>query len=183
MPFEPGADAAPVSPGDAVASSDNIAEGPPPPFYRRLIRRILHRWFWLSRGITMGVRAIVIDANGHVFLVRHSYMPGWHLPGGGIERGQNARQALETELREEGNLFLTAEPRMFGIYHSAPAAPRDHVLLYVVRSFEQSGRREADREIVETGFFPPDALPAGTTSGTRRRIHEVLNDLPPRHRW
>jgi len=133
--------------------------------------------------MTLGVRAVVIDAEGRVFLVRHSYMPGWHLPGGGIEAGMSARTALDMELSEEGNIAVTGEPVFVGLYHNHIAAPRDHVALYVVRDFVQRGPRLPDREIVECGFFAPDALPPDTTAGTRRRLAEVLEGVPPASTW
>ena len=49
------------------------------------LRRLLHLHWRFSRGLTLGVRAVVIDAAGKVFLVRHSYVSGWHLPGGGVD--------------------------------------------------------------------------------------------------
>lgn len=172
-------DALSVSRDGAGASSGDRKEahpaaGQPLGFYRRILRRVLHLWFRLTRGMTMGVRALVLDAEGRVFLVRHSYVPGWHLPGGGIEAGQSAREALEMELSQEGNLQLLGEPVLFGVYLNRTSAPRDHVLLYVVREFRQSAPRTPDFEIVESGFFPVDGLPVGVTEGTRRRIGEVL---------
>lgn len=150
---------------------------------RRLLGRILHIWFFLSRGMTMGVRAVVIDGEGRVFLVRHSYVPGWHLPGGGIEHGQDALAALSMELHEEGNIETSGAPELFGIYFNTLASRRDHVLLYVVRDFRQTGPRLPDREIVECGFFQPHALPAGTTQATRRRLREVLEGEKPAPIW
>jgi len=44
------------------------------------LRRLLHLFWRFTRALTMGVRAVVIDAGGKVFLVRHSYVSGWHLP-------------------------------------------------------------------------------------------------------
>ena len=49
-------------------------------------RRVLHAYWRFSRGATLGVRAMVIDGDGRVFLIRHTYVEGWHLPGGGVER-------------------------------------------------------------------------------------------------
>lgn len=169
----PAGKAGPVSP---VMTATSSAESPSRPAQRlllRLVRKVVHLWFRFSRGMTLGVRAAVLDTQGRVFLVRHSYLPGWHLPGGGVEVGQTLRMALEAELREEGNLRLTGEPLLVGIYNNAPEAPRDHVALFVVRDFVQDGPRLPDREIVECGFFPLEALPAGTTAGTRRRLDEI----------
>ena len=67
-----------------------LARGP----FVNLVKRVLHGYFALSRGMTMGVRAACFDEAGRIFLVRHSYVPGWHLPGGGIERGETALEAL-----------------------------------------------------------------------------------------
>lgn len=75
-----------------------------------LIRRVLHLYWRLARGMTFGVRGVVLDPAGRVFLVKHTYVSGWHLPGGGVEVGETAMQSLERELGEEGNLALDAPP-------------------------------------------------------------------------
>ena len=67
----------------------------------KFLFRLLHLWFWLSRGLTLGVRGAVFDEAGRVFLIRHTYVKGWHLPGGGVEVGETALDALARELREE----------------------------------------------------------------------------------
>src|SRR5438045_1160338 len=69
-----------------------------------LLRRVLHFFWQFQRGLTLGVRAVVIDRDGRIFLVRHTYVSGWHLPGGGVEPGETVAQALARELREEGNI-------------------------------------------------------------------------------
>ncbi len=145
-------------------------------WFSRARVRFFHIYFVLKRPMTLGVRALVLnEAERSVFLVRHTYVPGWYLPGGGVERGETMAQALVKELREEGNIELTGEAELFGIYHNNRASVRDHVALYVVRRFTQTAPRLPDKEIAECGFFPLDALPEATTQSTRRRIAEVMD--------
>lgn len=138
------------------------------------LRRLLHFYWRFSRGLTLGVRALVVDAEGRVFLVKHSYVPGWHLPGGGVEVGETLLAALARELREEGNIELGEAPRLLGVYYNRRVARRDHVTLYLVRSFRQSAPPRPNREIVAHGFFATDSLPQDTGRATRERIAEML---------
>src|SRR6476646_1258824 len=126
------------------------------------IRRVLHTYWRFARGLTLGVRALVIDPQGRVLLVKHSYVSGWHLPGGGVETGETLRTALARELREEGNIQLTGEPVLHGVFFNSRVSRRDHVALYIVRDFVQPSAPVPDREIVDHGFFAPDALPEDT---------------------
>jgi 8-oxo-dGTP pyrophosphatase MutT (NUDIX family) len=138
------------------------------------IRRFFHFYWRVTRGLTIGVRALVLDEQGRVFLVKHSYVAGWHMPGGGVEAGETLVAALGRELSEEANIALDAPPRLFAIYYNRRVARRDHVALYVVRSFRQVAPPQPNREIIAHGFFLTDALPDGTTKATRRRLAEVL---------
>jgi len=148
-----------------------------------LINRLAHFYWRFSRGLTVGVRAVVLDAEGRVFLIKHTYAAGWHLPGGGVEAGETLVQALTRELREEGNIEISAPPLLHGVFFHPVYSRRDHVTVYVVRNFRQSRAPEPNREIAASGFFPVDALPAETTSGTRARIAEVLGRTPSPDRW
>src|ERR1700675_168706 len=118
-----------------------------------VIRRILHFYWRFSRGATLGTRAMVIDGAGRIFLIKHSYVVGWHLPGGGVETGETLLAALARALREEGNIELTAEPVLHGIYFNQRVSGRDHVALYVVRAFRQDAPPAPNREIIAHGFF------------------------------
>jgi len=145
-------------------------------------RLLLHPWFRLRRGLTLGVRVAVRDDEGRIFLVRHSYAPGWLLPGGGVERGETADEAARRELMEESGIETNGPLRLFGLYANDNNFAGDHVALYVVDDFEQ-GPRPGSLEIVEAGFFSPAALPEGVTSGTLRRLEEIAGRRPPDTRW
>jgi ADP-ribose pyrophosphatase YjhB (NUDIX family) len=139
-----------------------------------LLRRFFHFYWRFSRGMTLGVRAVVVDGADRVFLVKHGYVSGWHLPGGGVETGETILESLSRELIEEGRIQITGEPALHGMFFNNRASPRDHVAIYVVRQFAQDRLPEPNREIIACGFFATDALPADTTEGTRLRIDEVL---------
>jgi 8-oxo-dGTP pyrophosphatase MutT (NUDIX family) len=147
------------------------------------LRRVMHFYWRFARGMTLGVRALVIDEEGRVFLVKHSYVSGWHLPGGGVETGETLLEAVARELHEEGNIDITEPPRLHGIFFNDRASRRDHVALFVVREFRQAAAPVPDHEIVAHGFFPVDAMPNDTTAATRARIAEVLGGAPISERW
>ena len=147
------------------------------------LRRLLHVYWRFARAMTLGVRALVIDEDGRIFLVKHSYVSGWHLPGGGVEAGETLSEALARELQEEGNIEMTAPPQLHSVFFNSRDSRRDHVAVFVVRAFRQFAAPVPGREIVEHGFFDPDALPGDTTAATRARIIEVLGAAPVSERW
>ncbi|HZP75908.1 MAG TPA: NUDIX domain-containing protein [Pseudolabrys sp.] len=149
----------------------------------RLVRSLMHLYWRFSRAATLGTRAAVIDRDGRVFLIKHSYVAGWHLPGGGVETDETMMLALKRELKEEGNIELTGEPVLHGIFFNARVSRRDHVAVYVVRDFRQPGPPVPDHEIIDHGFFAPDALPADTSRATRDRLAEILQGKPKSEIW
>jgi len=147
------------------------------------LRRVFHLYWRVARGMTLGVRGVVLDGNNKVFLVRHSYVAGWHLPGGGVEVGETFLEALRRELVEEGRIELIGQPALHGIFFNGHVSRRDHVAVYIVRQFRQDRLPAPNHEIVECGFYDANALPAETTRGTRLRIAEVLDGAAPIATW
>jgi ADP-ribose pyrophosphatase YjhB (NUDIX family) len=134
--------------------------------------------------LSFGVRLAAFDAEGRVFLVRHSYVPGFYMPGGGIEKGETARAAVMREAREEGGMEFDRPPDLFHVYLNPRTGGLGHVILFVARDVRQPpGARPAALEILEAGFYPPDRLPADVTAATTARLAEIRDGGAPSDHW
>ncbi len=154
-----------------------------PSILRPLRNRLLQTFFLFTRPMTLGVRIIVHDpAAGTVFLVRHTYVEGWHLPGGGVERGETVMEALSKELMEEGRLKPKTEPVFLGVLFNRRAR-HNHILLYLSEDCVQTGDPDPNWEIAEARAFPLDCLPEDLSPATARRIAEWRAGRPPATEW
>lgn len=132
------------------------------------------RLVWrIGKPRTIGVRALLLDRDERVALVRHTYVDQWFFPGGGVKKGESTAAALERELAEEVAITDAVIERVLGIYHSRRESKDDHIVIFVVRTGASGVLRRADlREIEQAGWFSLDDLPETTSPATRRRIAE-----------
>lgn len=145
--------------------------------------RLLHFAFLMTRGMTLGVRAIVRSNEGKFLLVRHTYTSGWHFPGGGVEHNQTLKDAIATELKQETGLELSQIPKLHGVFLNRAVSKRDHVFLYLCQTKDAQFAKPNSREIAELGFFGVDELPNDIDAGTARRIDELVRSQPLSECW
>ena len=119
----------------------------------------------------------LIVREGKVLLVRHSYVPGWLLPGGGVARAEPAEHAVIREMREEIGLLRSAPPVLFGIYSRKTGWATNVIVLYRLDDAEFTFM--PNLEIREIQFVDPLAPPEGTPNSVRNRLRE-FSGLEPR---
>jgi 8-oxo-dGTP pyrophosphatase MutT (NUDIX family) len=129
------------------------------------VRRLL--WF-LAGGKGPGVHAVALTPEGHVVLVRLTYVAGWRLPGGGVGRGEDEEAAILRELREEIGLAAHGAVRPVG---------RGFPSYFLVEDIEYSPRQSL--EVEDTRAFDPAALPADVPAIDRRVIAAALASSKP----
>ena len=147
------------------------------------LRRFGHQpYSRLMRGKTLGVRVAVFDSAGAVMLVKHSYAPGWILPGGGVEKGEQLMTAAIREIHEEAGLIAEGPLVFHGIFSNETIFAGDFVCCYVLRQFKRESW-SPNFEISNAEFFTLDQLPADITPGSQRRLNEILKGQPISEHW
>lgn len=135
-----------------------------------------------TRGMTLGVRGVAVDGDGRVLLVKHTYLHGWWLPGGGVERGQSCEDALIREMREEAGVIVEGRPTLISVHSNERFFRGDHVLVYRLDRFTLTDRT-SHGEIADIAWFDPEALPEDTHRATRDRLAEVFGGAEPGTDW
>jgi len=133
--------------------------------------------------VTLGAQGLIIDEASRVLLIRHSYRPGWHFPGGGVEHGEEIEDALTREVLEETGTIITGPPELFGIYSHFDVFPGDHIVLFLIRHWRRDSAPEPNTEIAEQQFYALDALPEGLAPGASRRLREVFGGIERSNAW
>lgn len=132
----------------------------------------MRRYYWrIFEPTIVGVRALIIQ-NNQVMLVRHTYLDGWYLPGGKVDRGETAIRAVYREVAEECALKVK-RARLQGIYSNLEQNRNDHIVLFFIDEVEVGETsRWQQLEIAESRFFALEDLPPNISPSTQRRIKE-----------
>jgi 8-oxo-dGTP pyrophosphatase MutT (NUDIX family) len=127
---------------------------------------------YIFRPVRMGVR-VMMSQNKKVWLVRHTYIPGWHMPGGGVKRGETLENAARREAKEETGAQL-GKISLMGAYTSFIQWKTDHTVVFICRDFTLTGK--SDGEIAEVKEFSLNELPADVYPPHRLRLDEFREE-------
>lgn len=138
-----------------------------------LVNRLLWR---ITKPTTVGVR-LILEKDGAVLLVKHTYQRHWYLPGGVVKKGEYVEDAARREASEELGAKL-GDLNLFGVYTNFYEYKNDHIIVFSCDDFSLTGK--TDHEIERFDFFRSDSLPNGVSPGSLRRIREYVdgNGLP-----
>jgi 8-oxo-dGTP pyrophosphatase MutT (NUDIX family) len=127
----------------------------------------------LASPAAFGATGLVLDASGRALLVRHRYMTGWQLPGGGVGRGEPPEMAVLRELREEVGLG-GGVATFAGLYTRGAGWVTNVIALYRITGASVNFRPSL--EIREICFVDPSAPPPGCSPATLRRLAEFCGE-------
>ena len=136
------------------------------------LQRLRRVWWFVRRPTTRGVQAAAFTAAGKVVLVRHSYAPGWRLPGGGVKRRETPEAAALRELKEEIGLSAWRSIAHVLDFEHRPDFRRGTGTLFRLDGVVHAPRRSL--EIEEIAEFDPFDLPAEATGLTRRLVEAAM---------
>ena len=123
----------------------------------------------------------LVERDGKILLVRHSYVSGWLLPGGGIGRGEAPEAAILRELKEEIGLERSAPPKLFGLYSRKAGWVTNVIVLYHFAEAEFAFT--PNWEIREVQFADPANPPQGTPRSVATRLREFAGIQPLSPFW
>jgi len=121
----------------------------------------------------IGAGAFIVDEDGKVLLVKHTYGHlNWELPGGGAENDESPVETALREVREETGLIVLAH-HMTGYYY-LPENDSLHFVFWCEQQDANAVPRSDHAEISECRFWHPEALPRPISDWTIRRIQNAI---------
>ncbi len=115
---------------------------------------------------------MILDGDGRLLLIKENYdRRRWGFPGGAVEDGETAEQAVVREVREETGVDVSVG-ELVGTYRLADSS----VTAYVFRCTIAAGTPAVPPtgEIAEIRWWPTDDLPSPQTNALHHALPDIL---------
>lgn len=123
----------------------------------------------------MGAAAVIVNDEGKVLLVKHSYgRNNWDLPGGKSESDESAEGTAAREVLEEIGVQVEIGA-LTGVYYDSEYDMHHFVFLATIRDDQQP--KPSSDEIEELGYYALNDLPRPMKTFTYNRIQDALNPI------
>lgn len=141
------------------------------------------KWIRSKIGNEMAIfvfaNACIINKKNEILLQRRSEENAWGLPGGALELGESAEEALRREIKEETGLEIKIE-KLLGVYtkyfhtYSNGDKTQTIVMTFICRPVE--GELQPDNaETLELTYFAPEKMPPLLFDDNRDAIQDYAN--------
>ena len=145
-------------------------------------RRFLMIYWAIFKPLSFGTRVMLLCKN-EVLLVKHTYISGYFLPGGGVKKSELFENSARRELKEEVGILVN-NLSVFGIYKSIKEQKYTTNVVFISKLSKKPTLKIQKDELVEAGFFNINKLPLKTSPGTKRRIKEYIEgNFPITGEW
>ena len=128
----------------------------------------------------LDIRAVVLNEEEKVLLVREREDGLWTLPGGWVDVGESPSESVQREVKEESGYAVRAV-RLLALWdtdkHPHPPMPFHIYKLYFLCELSGGSPLAASTETEGVGFFSKDALPELSRGRVIRQQIERLIDL------
>ncbi len=143
----------------------------------RVAHAVRLRWWKLAGSRVRGCQVLVLDGDGRVLLIRHSYGSGhWMLPGGGLARREDPALGATREVAEETGLALN-DARIVGRTDDPLSAHET----WLVAGLAAGLPRPDGREVIDAAFFVADHLPRPLSPRVARSLDEWITAAKAAH--
>jgi ADP-ribose pyrophosphatase YjhB (NUDIX family) len=106
-----------------------------------------------------GVQAIAFTPDGQLLLVSLRYVPGWHLPGGGVKKREGFQDAVLREMREETGMESFAGMRSLGIVEEVSSGVPTTIEIFRLDGVRLSPKSGWSLEVRQVRAWDPADLP------------------------
>ncbi len=145
-------------------------------FYHEILRLgfdLLTIYWALFKVTTVGVR-VLIENEGKVLLIKHTYRKGYYFPGGGVRRGEEFSQACIREVFEETGLVID-KMQLVSVYRNFLENKNNCVLIYRAGKVINPHELKSDGiEVAEAIWVDPTNPPKEASYYTKQALDSLF---------